>query len=225
MNDEMAHNRDQRARMRGSARPGPPLWLHGLRTVGWGFLCLHAVAISFLLDAPPAMDTLLLCVAILGAPLVVVSRGLLYSRSRVRWWWVAPAVVAGIATFVAALWLWMWSGRARLQNTLYLIAPVTYVISWSCVGLLVVSIFDGLWIHRYASRRAIAAIGGLAGGAYGVLHMLVPQVPGPSDYGPFLLSPGIVLETASCYGLVWLGRCGHGRSNVSQESRVPSRRR
>jgi hypothetical protein len=225
MNDEMAHNRDQRARMRGSARPGTPLWLHGLRTIGWGFLCLHAVAISFLLDAPAAVDTLLLCVAILGAPLVVISRGLVCCRSRVRWWWAVAAVVAGIATFVVALWLWVWSGRARLQNTLYLVAPVTYVISWSCVGLLVVSIFDGLWIRRYASRRAITAIGGLAGAAYGLLHMLVPEVPGPSDYGPFLLSPGLVLAAASCYGLIRLGRRGHGRSNVSEESRVASRRR
>jgi hypothetical protein len=194
-------------------RPLPPVWFHGLCTVGWGFLCLHkGIVFGFLAEPNVYGEADSVDYArMLVIPLVVLLRGLLYFRGRARWGWMVAAGAVAV-TFTPGYWLSVSRGDAPLENALYLVAPTAFVVAWCCVGL----IGPGLWGRRGSRAGAVqsyvAGVLAVAAGAYGLLQLLMPDLPGPSDQGVFLMTPVVVVETALCYAVISLGawRTGSG---------------
>jgi hypothetical protein len=183
-----------------------PLWYDALCSIGWGFICLHWFALQehvWTSDEPKSL--LFEFFGILAAPLVVLLSAVLYSRSRVGWWWSGAAVIVAAAALAAGLWLWHWPGHIRLQNTRYYITPTAFVLSWSCVGLLVGSAVERELAPSDRVRGWVTAVFALAGGAYGLLQFLAPDMPALSDNWAAFLCPLVVLEAASFYGVIWMG--------------------
>jgi hypothetical protein len=176
------------------------LLLNALHTTGWGFLCLNLTTLSLLL---PSEEFLLFEIAALATPVVILVGALLYYRSLTGLWWSSYVVAGAVGGVAGSGWLWFVPGHARLQNTLYSVAPAVYCLSWACVGLLVASALGRLRRRSGRWQGYLRAALAVAGGVYGALFILMPEMPGPSDYPP-LLSPVLVVETAFSYGMIWI---------------------
>ncbi len=186
----------------GRARRARPLWFHGLCTLGLAFICQHALLVSgFLSDTALVVGV---AAGIVIVPLVILLRVLLASRTRVRWPWIAAAA-AGAVALAPAWWMPLSFAHAKLENTLYLLAPTAFVACWCCVGMLMAS-----WLAQGRAAKGrlwavVVAVAALAAGVYGLLQLYLPALPTPSDDRVFLLSSAVVLEAAVCYSVIWLG--------------------
>ena len=187
-------------------RPVPAVWFHGLCSVGWAFLCIHELTVFRSLAERNAFGQagFFDYGGILAAPLVVLLRTLLYFRARARWGW---AVAAGAATvaFAPGYWLRLSRDDALLENALYLVAPAAFVASWACVGLIVAGLLGRRGSRRGAVQSYVTGVLAVAAGAYGLPQLLMPDLPGSSDEGAFLMTSVVVVETALCYALMSVG--------------------
>lgn len=210
-----------------SARHTRPLWFHVLCSIGWGFLCLHWFALrTHAWSTNEYRSDLFEFFGLLAAPPAVLLSALLYSRSRARWWWSVAAVVVAAAAVAAGFWLWHSPGHVRLRNTLYYVAPTAFVLSWCSVGLLLGSIFDRLLARTGRAGMYATAVFALAAGAFGLLHLLLPDMPGLSDHLAFLFCPLVVVASASFYGVMWVGvlrsgQRGRGGARLTDSDQGP----
>jgi hypothetical protein len=135
------------------------LVLSALRTIGWGFICLNLITLSLLL---PSAEFLLFGIVSLASPVLILAKALLHYWSLTGRWWSVCVVAGAVGGVAGSTWLWFLPGHARLQNSLYAVAPAVYCLSWACVGIVVASAFGrgrgrgGRWRSYLGAVLAIA---------------------------------------------------------------------